>query len=301
MPSPNPVAGPISSPGDRFEDLRRSKGFRIAAVAICGMGLAGAAVTLVRVAQDALDGRIDGRRQVRAAAAPQPPAAMSPPALPPAVPTEQPPAQRTEIAAGPLVAAPDSNTMPPPEPDPAPAASPPEPEPAPQRLVTPAPVESPVVPVPIDPPVKAAEAVTASPDLVPAVQAEVSGSPPADAQEPPPAAAPQRLPARAYRAIRATPIPARALTVPAPPAAAPAPPKARVPSRPTRFADAPERRPSARPSPGPLQREARPAPSQFRLVPTPPGFGPTVRAYSFVADSGRVDGSGARVTVVRVR
>lgn len=284
MPSPDP----ISPREDPLEEVRRSKAFRIAAVAICGVGLAGAALTLVRVAQDALDGHMDGQRQARVGSS-----APAPADLPPVKHAEQPAPRRTEMAASPPARAPDLSTS---VPDATAAPPAPSSEPSRQAIVSPAPVETPVAPVPVDPPAKPAETAAASAEPVPA-------APPRGDTEPPPAAA-QRAPLRVPRkAIRATPIPARALTVPVPPATAPAlPPKATVPSQPSRIADAPARREVDRKSKKNLRKGiANAAPSQFRLVPTPPGFGPNVRAYSFVSDSGRMDGSGARVTVVRVR
>ncbi len=274
----------------RFTGIHRSAGFRYAAVAICGVGLATAASTFLRLSGGwkTPEPTIQGTGQPVMAAAPAPSASRVSEPQPAAPPQAAPTTAAAAHAAEQL-------------------ASREAPQQPPRRLV------------PADAP-----AATSAVPAAPAISSAIGPTPPAPttsdekpaspagraarAPEPDPRPSVPVLPPAALEPVRPAPVPTRPVAsgtpdrLPEPPTAPAARQGRARPAEPA--IQAPRR--DSKPSTPRRSRYAAPseraAPAQFRAAAAPAGTAPNVRSYSFAADGGRVvDASGTRVHVIRVK
>lgn len=282
MTSSGPLSSfdPNAARQQAFERLRRSASFRFAAVLICGVGLAAAGTTILRLNRGARDearplaaSRVAARpAPEQVSVAPPPPLASKPP-----VSTSSGAVPSTDVAGatatnGPPAAVPETATVespsPPPQAGAAQMVAAPHPEPTPAgetSAVTAgaiAPVEQSAPPAPTAPIAPAAPPESARPTT--------SASTVPNQPSPAPAAAP-----RTRQLVRQAPRTTASLG----------------PARDERLT----RRIARSPTP-----ERRETPSQFRLESAPSGSAGNVRAYRFVGTGGRPDASGATILTVRV-
>ena len=260
-----------SEPSSAFEALRRAPVVRYAAIALCGIGLATAGSTALRLGQ--------GWRQPVASA--EKPAASKPASGA---------AQTADPLPPPVVVAPISS----------PAAPP---APAPSVRTEQAPQVAPLAPSGSE--IAEARPVPPAAAATPQATAQPPGSVPArDAVRAPEAAPGQRASGTSDPGpARSTAAPPRSGSSPVARARADRPSAERAGqgggAEPARERSRPEERRARRFAADPARA---PAPSQFREAAAPAGTAPSVRAYSLASDPGRtVDSTGMRIQVVRVR